>query len=436
MRTIARILRAGLPALVLSLALIQGASAYKVVFVVENGAPYPLRWGEAELSDPAEYKWPEWGTTYAPGAVGVQIGAILGIYIDWEGGPKMEWQITGSTLVSNLTSAMYWSEGLDPHGWHNPDKDKPNGIHWFPEPVPGFIEWATLTGDVITGQPPMGPMGAGKKSELFVILDNPKIPMTPAWVTLLRYSCKWARYRRDQSFQSFQSYWDAETSNENDARQRITFGLFAQKTGQPLNGGFDYFPWDDSWIKWNSSRNGYDYHLKDVLDQWEPGGIIYGDCMDVSVMNAYAFCTVGLSSHRTRQLTENQTPFNTNPICGIGDDPYWIFNYDPYPLNFHSVTVKAGQTFSQTTRLWDATAAQWEDLLGNDYRFPPAYRVPGQDFWRQRAYWRTVLGPDVLGLVSGVLEPDEPIRAGWFKEPGDPVEADWIPGATTLPINP
>lgn len=34
-------------------------------------------------------------------------------------------------------------------------------------------------------------------SEVFIVLDAPKAPMNPAWVNVLRYSCRWASQAQD-----------------------------------------------------------------------------------------------------------------------------------------------------------------------------------------------------------------------------------------------
>jgi hypothetical protein len=110
---------------------------------------------------------------------------------------------------------------------------------------------------------------------VFVVLDEPKAPMNPAWVSLLRYSCRWAR----------------GTSNLDDAAQAITFGVFFQRPG------FAY-PKDTAshWLK------GTTFMLKALLDEWNAGRWTDGNCADVSCLTMLALCSVGLD-FSVRQLT-------------------------------------------------------------------------------------------------------------------------------------
>jgi hypothetical protein len=115
---------------------------------------------------------------------------------------------------------------------------------------------------------------------IFVVLDAPKPPMSPAWVSLLRYSCRWAR----------------GTNNLDDAAQAITFGVFFQRPG------FAY-PRDTAshWL------NGTTFMLKALLDEWNAGRWTDGNCADVSCLTMLALCSVGLD-FSVRQLTGTLLP--------------------------------------------------------------------------------------------------------------------------------
>lgn len=201
------------------------------------------------------------------------------------------------------------------------------------------MEWAELIDDVVTCEPVIDPFDSfnGRRSDIFIILDTPKEPMNPAWASLLKYSCKWARYRPDENGNS---QWDAITTNENDAAQKITLGFYFQRPGMVYNGGFGA-----EWITWDEA---YRFHLKNVLYAWNNNTWVWGECMDASMMDAIAKRSIGIS-YFTRQLTSSDGGFYTNPICQIGDDPANDWQYQSFPWLFHSVVVKEGESFSDLT---------------------------------------------------------------------------------------
>jgi len=63
-------------------------------------------------------------------------------------------------------------------------------------PLPDWIEWCVLKVRVIfVHQGKQGRVGVSALHwcEIFTVLDEPKAPMSPAWVSVLRISCRWAR---------------------------------------------------------------------------------------------------------------------------------------------------------------------------------------------------------------------------------------------------
>lgn len=132
-----------LGSLLLSLALAQGA---EVEFVARaGGAIYPLRWGEQEGQEDLVVPYPRWGNP-----VCFKVGSQVGVRILWGPGERpCHWAVTRSTLYSEPTKEIYWSEGAcfapGGHGMHGPDE-----IHWFPDAVPDFVDWAWLVGDIVT----------------------------------------------------------------------------------------------------------------------------------------------------------------------------------------------------------------------------------------------------------------------------------------------
>jgi len=223
-----------------------------------------------------------------------------------------------------------------------------------PMALEGFVlpSYITLVGFQVTWN------GSGSiftRFNVFVVLDAPKAPMDPAWVSLLRYSCWWGRFK----------------SNFNDAAQAITFGVFFQRPG------FAY-PQDGAsyWLV------GTTFMLRALLDEWNAGRWTKGNCVDVSCLTMLALCSVGLD-FSVRQLTGTKfsdlnggiDAFLTNPICPIGSDPTLDGTYSPWYWRFHQVCVITGAPDppSNAAGIWDPTAAQKEDLNGNGYRNPPAH---------------------------------------------------------------
>jgi hypothetical protein len=235
---------------------------------------------------------------------------------------------------------------------------------------------------------------------VFVVLDEPKAPMNPAWVSLLRYSCRWAR----------------GTSNLDDAAQAITFGVFFQRPG------FAY-PKDTAshWLR------GTTFMLKALLDEWNAGRWTDGNCADVSCLTMLALCSVGLD-FSVRQLTGTLLPlppycgrncpppwedgpigfhFHTNDICSIGSDPTMDWTYKWWAWGWHQVCVLTGAPDppSNDAGIWDPTAAQKEDLNGNGYRNPPAHHP--NHLWWQKDYWQkshTQVPGAWLGLVNEPIQ--------------------------------
>jgi len=257
-------------------------------------------------------------------------------------------------------------------------------------PLPNWIEWCVLRVRVIfVHQGKGGRVGVSALHwcEIFTVLDEPKAPMSPAWVSLLRYSCWWGRL----------------TNNLDDAAQAITFGVFFQRPG------FAY-PMDtrSRWL--NTRTNPPTFMLKALLDEWNAGRWTKGNCMDVSCLTMLALCSVGLD-FSVRQLTgtllsppdPDAGNFRTNPLCPIGSDPTIDWTYSPWAWLWHQVCVLTGAPNppSNAAGIWDPTAAQKEDLNGNGYRNPPAHHP--NHLWWQKDYWQKphtqVLGA-WLGLVN------------------------------------
>ena len=182
----------------------------------------------------------------------------------------------------------------------------PGATYWLPN-IPSQVDCAELRVEIIMrlrGYPsplhyPLPPQG----TEVFIVLDEPKEPMSPAWVSLLRYSCWWGR----------------GMNNLDDAAQAITFGGFFQRPGfaYPTNTRAH-------WLVVPPDYPPYTFMLKALLDRWNAGTWTGRNCVDASCLTMLALCSVGMD-FSTRQLTGKVDPFTvnflTNPICPIGSDP-------------------------------------------------------------------------------------------------------------------
>jgi len=342
---------------------------------------YPLRWGEVEPPDADMVAMPPGLDTsrtiptspgcYKVGTDGFVLyysvedaGLVGGLFvIVWD-------EITGETVWERYYSPV-WREGL---------------ISLEGLVLPSYI---TVLGFQVTW------VGYGMmftRFTVFVVLDEPKAPMNPAWVNLLRYSCRWGK----------------GTSNPDDAAQRITFGVFFQRPGFAYPRNTRTY-----WLVGPPRYSTYTFMLKALLDRWNAGIWTDGNCVDVSCLTMLALCSVGLD-FSARQLTGSVDAatgnFLTNPICPIGSDPTLDWTYEPWRWGYHQVCVLTGSPDppSNDAGIWDPTGAQKEDLNGNGYRNPPAHH-PNHP-WPQFDYWQKprVVGAS-LGLVNSPLQtPNDP----------------------------
>lgn len=117
----------------------------------------------------------------------------------------------------------------------------------------------------------------GKTSNIYVVLDTPKAPMSPAWLTVLNYSC----------------FWAGGEATVDGANQALTETLWASAT---YNGRRVYAkPFDDS---------GETFHLKSFLDYHSPP--LFGECEDFADFLVCLSTSVGASitkAQRSNVLT-------------------------------------------------------------------------------------------------------------------------------------
>ena len=104
-------------------------------------------------------------------------------------------------LRSRTTGEVLW-EQLCPSNanWLSPS------AFYLLNGVPDWVEYAELwsEGMLLVRSGPFGMVNVQQystqstPSEVFIVLDEPKVPMSPAWVSVLRYSCDWASTAQDE----------------------------------------------------------------------------------------------------------------------------------------------------------------------------------------------------------------------------------------------
>ncbi len=246
-------------------------------------------------------------------------------------------------------------------------------------PLPDWIEWCVLKVRVIfVHQGKQGRVGVSALHwcEIFTVLDEPKAPMNPAWVSVLRISCSWAR---------------GETTAEGTA---IALTQRLWENGH-YNGGYP------GYTRYFRDANGLPidnrerFYLRAFLeDPWFP----YGQCNDFADFLVCLMTSVGVpidKARRTHQLLlTDDTNFRTNWITPAGQAP-----------------TKAEWTYHQfvfTDRVWDGCLT-----LGEYGNF-----VIGMDFDGYKS-----------GLVEAILRYDwqSAPPAGWFVPEVSAISADQMP---------
>lgn len=273
-----------------------------------EGTIYPLRWGQQDgPGDNLNEPYP-----VLPSPFCIQKGSALTARLMYNSGVTA-WKVSYAQLRSKVTGEVYWTI-VDP-GVSNL---KPPSEPYPLQPVPDFIEHAELelTHVMELEDPPGGYyITPPYISEVFVVLDAPVDPMNRAWISMLRYSCRWGHGK----------------GNFDDAAQAITFGVFFQRPGFAYPSDIDSH-WVDAY-----DPDGPTFKLKALLDEWNAGNWTDGNCVDVSCLTMIALCSVGMD-FSTRQLTGSLLPpapgcgrtdctntgsnhFHSNLLCPIGSDP-------------------------------------------------------------------------------------------------------------------
>lgn len=207
-----------------------------------EGAIYQPRWGQTEpLGNDLVMPYPVPGQPLV-----IKRGSHLGIRINWEGRPQCNhWRVAKSKLYRANPDIVYWSEIGDPHGSH-----RANETHCFPHPyppagVPNYVEKAYLELEIISCQGVINPIFT--ITPVYIVLDTPVYPMTIPWISVLDYSCEWARTTNTSlnatnaltSYFNFYSNYDFTnlyyTPDWNDSGEMFYLKAFLQRQLTPFD---------------------------------------------------------------------------------------------------------------------------------------------------------------------------------------------------------
>ncbi|MER3473263.1 MAG: hypothetical protein C4335_04370 [Armatimonadota bacterium] len=340
--------------------------------------------------------------------IGVKKGtSSWGLGIWWNGTPGalLGWKPLKVVLRTRTTGEVLW-EQLWPS---NANRLSPS-VFYPLNGVPDWVEYAELwsEGLLLVRSGPFGMVNVqlystqSTPSEEFIVLDEPKVPMSPAWVSVLRYSCVWARQANT-----------AERAAELSTQQLWISGVWlAFDTLNGLQG-----------CTRNHTDSGETFHLRVYLgeDNWR---LLHGQCNDLADFLVCLFSGIGsypLRSQRTYSLSQayfRDDPdgagwqFVTNTVDPAGSAPQQY----GYTIAFHQFTV-------HDNRVWDASFAFLEGnytRLSIGWARDTEYR---RKLIRQYQEWRD-------GQPFGSPVPPDHPNAPWQPTPA----GGFIPSVSTAPL--
>ncbi len=183
----------------------------------------------------------------------------------------------------------------------------------------------------------------------------------PVWTDVLEDACLWATSR----------------SGDADCRWWCTFKLYHSLV-------FVYYPKSVYYWGIDGAQDPpiVQYKLKQFfIDQGSPPlSWVNGDCRDVSSYLMITLSSIGVPIQTywafATPVANDPEPFDTNQLCGIGDDATDPTLYQSYDFNFHSITYVAG-----SDQVYDSVCAHWMDTSGANYQNPPMG-------WSLSSYWQ------------------------------------------------
>ena len=354
---------------------------------------YPLRWGEVEPPDADMVAMPPGLDTSrtiptSPGCYKVGTDGFVLYYSVEDAGLVgslfvIVWDaITGETVWEGYYSSV-WREGL---------------ISLDGLVLPSYI---TVLGFQVVWLS-YGSMFT--RFTVFVVLDEPKVPMNPAWVSVLRISCQWAR---------------GETTPDGAAR-KLTMEL--HKNGI-YNGG------ELAYTRYPSDPDiGEYFYLRAYLDDDLGRGLYWGQCNDFADFLTCLITSIGASrsAQRTHPLVNarrivNLPNGNLGLLLGFETNPL-----DAAPTGPSSEDGMAFWAYHQFCLDWTSNEV-WDGSIA----FLPAtfvFGLPREPDYRNYLVVRYIF----LDLVTGQeVRIDDP---SFFWQP-TPSPFGFIPGvyASALP---
>jgi len=276
------------------------------------GTTFPLRRGVSEFSDLIS-PYPRLGKP-----VCFQMGTALSARLITSDTSVTRWKITDAKLTRRATGEVLWQVS-------NPGTagTVTRATLWPLPALPSWIDHCTLTIKHLTRRRDgTTQWHAAQSSEVFLVLDAPKPPQSPAWTPVLRHACSWA----------------AGATTAEEAAVRLTEGLYARGT---YNGG--YWAYTSS-----SSDSGETFHLRDfLLDRRNlPSRFPYGQCNDFADFLVCLHTAVGgfnIYAQRSNSYWSPGFYFNTlDPAGSLGPTTGgW---------NYHQFGIVG-------TAVWDSAAA-------------------------------------------------------------------------------
>jgi hypothetical protein len=241
-------------------------------------------------------------------------------------------------------------------------------------PLPDWIEWCVLKVRVIfVHQGKQGRVGVSALHwcEIFTVLDEPKAPMNPAWVSVLRISCQWAR---------------GESTVEGAAR-KLTKELHKQGKYNDGTSTFVEVPYPDL---------GETFYLKKFL---EHPNFPWGQCQDFADFLVCLFTSVGIEafSQRTHLLPPSRHRV-TLPDGREGR----LLGFGTYPLD----TAPSGQSDYDGIKQWSFH----QFSLFNNKVWDSMIAFLPQD-WKSGDPYPEPLPDPVLGMTR---EPDYRDKLVWY----------------------
>ena len=339
-------------------------------YVGIEGTHYLIREGEVEGAGDniTPYPPPKWGNP-----VCFLKGTEWQLKQVSEGDPIYGWRVNWARLKSYVTGEVYWTIGDS--GWLAANESLP-----LPDP-PNYIEYAILEGDYVTlddlWDPGMG-FSLPRTSDVFLVLDEPKAPMDPAWVNVLRKSCRWARTK----------------TTAQDAADILTSSLLQ-------NGVYDY---TQQYYTRNETDAGEDFYVSAFIENG-----MEGQCND---FGDFVVClSTSVSAHEMRaQRTYSLTVAHGHPLQGPSP-PWWAI---------------------QTTTLKPAPLTPGQE--GQSYRFMyHQFGVFESSVWDGSSFF---VGNGGMALGWSTSEYKSKLIKHYWKYDPDPKEEDDGPWLTVGPFIP